>query len=394
MDEQPTSYVLLYKAHKCFTPIFFDNVEFHYSNAFRSNNFQSLNHFCDPCIITQGLVDYGLFKSQHRRSCLPTILYNLPYPRGFSHVPFSMLEKYIDKISDLDKQYSICSCNPLLPSNIAFDVWLDDVFLSYAGLNMNTNNNNDNKESFLAGTNIGPVINLSSFQLTPSMIHLLSKGLNFCPTPGEPDRYQLRKDLDKFHVSLRRKLFFDKSLDSAQVNSTTFIVPTDLDTVEDEEDTFDNYHFRNPSSWSPTAPFQLEAFVTFNESILNEYKFPAPSQNNLNYKERQALAELQKASNIIIKPADKGSAVVIQNLEDYINEGVRQLSNHNFYVETKDDLTPLHNELITNLINYLENTDQISKKCGTYLRNDNPVPLNCIYFQRYTRNRYQYPADL
>ena len=93
---------------------------------------------------------------------------------------------------------------------------------------------------------------------------------------------------------------------------------------------------------------------------------------NLNYKQRQTLAELQKATNIIIKPANKGSAVVIQNLEDYINEGLRQLSNHDFYVETKYDLTPLHNELITNLIDYLENTNQISKKCGAYLRNDSP----------------------
>ena len=101
---------------------------------------------------------------------------------------------------------------------------------------------------------------------------------------------------------------------------------------------------------SPTGPFQLEAFTTFNESFLNEYTFPAPSQNNISYKERQALAELSKTQNIIIKPADKGSAVVIQNLDDYINEGLRQLSDPNFYVETKDDLTNLHNELITNLI--------------------------------------------
>ena len=204
------------------------------------------------------------------------------------------------------------------------------------------------------------------------MINLLSKGLNFCPTPGEPDRYQLRKDLDKFHVSLRRKIFFDKRFDSAQVNSLTQNDSAELPTAEDEENTFDNFQFRNPSSWCPTAPFQLEAFVTFNESILNEYKFPAPSQYNLCYKEKQALADLQKAKDIIIKPADKGSAVVIQNVDDYINEGLRQLSNHDFYVETKDDLTQLHNELITNLIDYLENTDQISKKCSAYLRNESP----------------------
>ena len=82
-------------------------------------------------------------------------------------------------------------------------------------------------------------VNLSSFQLTPAMISLLSKGLNFCPTPGEPDRYLLRKDLDKFHVSLRGSLFFDKESDAVLDLSTP---PTALDTLSnDEGDPFDNF---------------------------------------------------------------------------------------------------------------------------------------------------------
>ena len=61
-------------------------------------------------------------------------------------------------------------------------------------------------------TNVS-VVNLSSFQLTPAMTSLLSKGLNFCPTPGEPNVHDIRRDLDKFHVSLKRNHFFSRQVD-------------------------------------------------------------------------------------------------------------------------------------------------------------------------------------
>jgi hypothetical protein len=247
-------------------------------------------------------------------------------------------------------------------------------------LNVNTNNNNNeilsliqsNKDAFLSGTNIGPVINLSNFQLTQHMIDLLSKGLNFCPTPDEPERFSLRQDLDKFHVSLRRKLFFEKRT-SSDTEVTQTDTQIDLATqLSSEESPFDHYKFKNPSTWNPPAPLQLEAFITFNEHKLNEYIFQTSPQSNLMDRERKALAELLRASNIIIKPADKGSAVVIQNLDDYINEGLRQLSDPLFYRETKDDLTHLHNRLITDLIEFLVDNKEISKKCGNYLRNNHP----------------------
>ena len=245
----------------------------------------------------------------------------------------------------------------------------------YNEFNCNNNNNNDysakNKESFLAGTNLGPVINLSSFQLTTPMIELLSKGLNFCPTPGEPERFQLRQDLDKFHVSLRRKLMFKSFADAALLGNNTLTLP-DENFSSEESSPFDHYKFKNASNWNPPAPFQLETFITLNESRLNEYKFPSNSPSNLIHQEKLALTDLIKATDIIIKPADKGSAVVIQDLNDYIQEGLRQLSDPKFYVETPHDFTELHQELINNLIDYLENTGEISKKCANYLRIPNP----------------------
>jgi hypothetical protein len=43
--------------------------------------------------------------------------------------------------------------------------------------------------------------------------------------------------------------------------------------------------------------------------------------------ERQALEELQQNTSIIIKPADKGSAIVILDREQYVQEALRQLQN-------------------------------------------------------------------
>ena len=42
--------------------------------------------------------------------------------------------------------------------------------------------------------------------------------------------------------------------------------------------------------------------------------------------ERSASKHLQKCANIIITPADKGSAVVVFSKEDYIKEANRQLN--------------------------------------------------------------------
>lgn len=72
-------------------------------------------------------------------------------------------------------------------------------------------NSGDNLFSFQANnknnlTNDTPsvsVVNLSDLELTQPMHSVLSKGLNFCLTQDEPDVHLLRRDLDKFHVSLK-----------------------------------------------------------------------------------------------------------------------------------------------------------------------------------------------
>jgi len=50
------------------------------------------------------------------------------------------------------------------------------------------------------------VVNLSSKDLTPVEIRVLSKGLNVCPLPNKINEEQLSDDFDKFARSLRISL--------------------------------------------------------------------------------------------------------------------------------------------------------------------------------------------
>ena len=48
---------------------------------------------------------------------------------------------------------------------------------------------------------------------------------------------------------------------------------------------------------------------------------------NLSKGEQKAMEELAKRKNVIITNVDKGSAVVVMDIENYINETNHQLSN-------------------------------------------------------------------
>ena len=52
------------------------------------------------------------------------------------------------------------------------------------------------------------VLNLSKTVLTKDQMSVLSKGLNFCPTPGESIQGEQRSDSDSLHNRLRLKSQF------------------------------------------------------------------------------------------------------------------------------------------------------------------------------------------
>ena len=86
------------------------------------------------------------------------------------------------------------------------------------------------------------------------------------------------------------------------------------------------------SDWQPSKQgHDLEAFVYHVESAVRSHIPPKPAHDNLSKSDRSALYNLQKQEDFVIKPADKGSAVVVMNRDHYVCETERQLNDSTFY---------------------------------------------------------------
>ena len=104
-------------------------------------------------------------------------------------------------------------------------------------------------------------VNLSSHELTAGQTLLLSRGLSFCPTPGQPELSSTQEDLDGFHRSLRLKHFFSELEDdnSKTSHSNSQRVPSFF--VSGRDEGFDNHKFHNKSRFNPKGPTALEALT-------------------------------------------------------------------------------------------------------------------------------------
>ena len=79
--------------------------------------------------------------------------------------------------------------------------------------------------------------------------------------------------------------------------------------------------------------------------------------SNLSTEEWAALKNLNKRKDIVIKPADKGGAVVVWRSDLYQQEAFRQLSDKSFYAKVDKDLTLTNQKLVKETIQ-----DLISKQ--------------------------------
>ena len=111
----------------------------------------------------------------------------------------------------------------------------------------------------------------------------------------------------------------------------------------------------------------MENFIFKNHRDLSETKTPRIRNHNISKEERTALNQLAKDSSIVIKPADKGGAVVIWDRDKYIKEGLRQLSDNNFYIETESDLTSTHHREVVTLLDDMHSHGEIDISCHRYL---------------------------
>ena len=243
------------------------------------------------------------------------------------------------------------------------------------------------------------IINLSSVTPTEAQCSLLSKGLGFCLTPGKPHQGDLClwRDLHKFHRNLRITAAFDK-LNPAEIEHSNYT--SDINIVTDGfhqpspiawKPPFHDQRFTLPSKWNPTGPKILEHFIAQNELSFSKHKIRSCNIHNISSEERLALRELLNQENIIIKPADKGAAVVILNSSDYKTEALRQLSNTIYYKKIDQDLTKDFTREINSIVKRMFANGEIRSKTRDYLLNDSPRTSRFYMLPKIHKNKIPPP---
>ncbi|XP_073412618.1 uncharacterized protein [Dendrobates tinctorius] len=224
----------------------------------------------------------------------------------------------------------------------------------------------------ISGKPTNSVFNISSYTLSPLELSVLQKGLSFCPTPPW-DKFQLSQDLQNFFRKIRLKTHFGLE----PVTPGNRAPPIGGNPIPDLS--ISSLGLRNPSNFSPPHTFHaVEAFIDVVqkdiEYILAEHeKGLLPTHSNITPIERQAIDSLKNNKSIIIKPADKGGAIVIQNFSDYMDEISRQLSDSSTYQKISRDPTPRIKLLIDEVLDRYLTLKTIDSKTVTFLKNSNPV---------------------
>jgi hypothetical protein len=198
-----------------------------------------------------------------------------------------------------------------------------------------------------------PVINLSNRLIDLKEIELLSCGLKFIPKPKEISRDELNRDTEQFIRRLKLKYFFG-----------------DNQSNNDKKEK----HFKFRSQWVPPDKYFSEPFLELVEELKTEIdnlELTQTEQNqNVDYR---VIKSLKNKTDIVIKPADKGSSVVVLNRSDYIREANRQLSDTNHYKKIKQPIYPKAKLKIDMALIYLEELKVINEKELEYLRTpENP----------------------
>ena len=169
--------------------------------------------------------------------------------------------------------------------------------------------------------------------LSDSERSVLAKGLKFVPNPGSLDLFSVKADTESFFRRLRMIAHFHNQPS----------VP--------HKDVFEAINPKK-SSWPPPDDQYgpLELFIRqcrHDIDVLPKFRPKRPF--NLTPSEFSALNSLAR-NDIVIKPADKGGALVVWKADLYREEANRQLSDTTFYSRVDKDLTSTHQTTISNTI--------------------------------------------
>ena len=169
---------------------------------------------------------------------------------------------------------------------------------------------------------------------------VLSKVLNFVPISKNLDEFSVKQDVENFFRHVQLKAFFHDKEDDSNTS---------------DKDIFETLQTRKSKWTPPEGQFaSLDFFINKCRHDINKLNFNGNTKfSNLSSEERAALKNLSKRRDIIVKAADKGSALVVWRADLYQKEALRQLSNTSFYAKVDKDLTSTNQQIVKSTINEL-----------------------------------------
>ncbi len=208
------------------------------------------------------------------------------------------------------------------------------------------------------------ITNLSSKPLTITQRRVLSLGLKFVPTL--PTRNNtLQESLLNFQRSNRLKYFFRNHPHKEQ------------------------HPFRQKSTWQPPrASAEVEQYLERTTQSISTL----PHKNiyqNLTKLELQALRELATDDSLVIKNADKGSGIVVEDRENYIKDGLQHLSDEDIYEKTDSDPTLPLAEGINEYVIRMHSKgiiDDTTKNYLTFKENNMPRTQQLYFLKKIHKN--------
>ncbi|KAJ1200644.1 hypothetical protein NDU88_004465 [Pleurodeles waltl] len=142
---------------------------------------------------------------------------------------------------------------------------------------------------------------------------VLEKGLSFVPTT-KPHFFETKIELQRFFRRIRLSNFYRDKPRQSPCTTTVF---------------------RPPSSFTPPSNAMPVEILTFEKMVLKDVETLSKGRDytrfNLTYEENMALQDLKQRRDVVIKAADKGGGIVLQDIDNYKREIRRQLSDQDCY---------------------------------------------------------------
>ena len=195
-------------------------------------------------------------------------------------------------------------------------------------------------------------MNLSKREFTKTEYKLLGYNLNFIPTPKSINKKNLTQDIKQFNRRVKLRDHFGLTTPEKQA-------------------------FKSSSSWEPsTNHHTVKTFLEDFSNKVNHELADGPqrnkTKNNLNKQELEALENLKSLDDIIVTKADKGGAVVVQDVSNYIKEANRQLQDRSFYEKLDHNPTGEHAALVCNAIDGLKQRELLDHQTAERLKPVDP----------------------